>query len=261
MADSQRNHEVVPNPDPSAITTAQIEKAVNNLELRMQARFDGMEKAVQVFHADLTRVPTLLDRSILGLRELLETRIHCMEDDVKSVHAFLDLRGKDIEDRIVHLRELVFDKIEKLSDVSDEKFVALSTQISERDTIKEQTARDVKGAVDAAFAAAKEAVSEQNKSNALSISKSEAAFTKQIDQIGIIITTMAKGIDDKIDDIKARITTIESRKEAANEGVLRTDRSQDRTSSIIGMIIAGSVGTVVIMTAIISVVAFVLARN
>ena len=57
-------------------------------------------------------------------------------------------------------------------------------------------------AVDAALQAAKEAVGEQNKSNALAIAKSEATFTKQIDQIGVLIS-----LDDPSPGIRAEAAT------------------------------------------------------
>ena len=93
---------------------------------------------------------------------------------------------------------------------TDERFRGISVQISERDATVQKDAQNVKAAVDAAFAAQKEAVSEQNKSNALSILKSETGFEKRIDGIGILISAMQKGLDDKIDDLKTRLTAMES---------------------------------------------------
>ena len=95
--------------------------------------------------------------------------------------------------------------MENLKTLHQEKFDSIATQFQERDTRTEQTSRDSKVAVDAALQAAKEAVGEQNKSNALAIAKSEATFTKQIDQIGVLVTSMGKGFDDKVDDIKSRL--------------------------------------------------------
>jgi hypothetical protein len=100
----------------------------------------------------------------------------------------------------------------------EEKFNSVQVQFAERDTRTEQTSKDSKVAVDAALQAAKEAVGEQNKSSTLAIAKSEAATTKQIDQISVIINTMAKGLDDKIDDIKTRLTSIEGRAKGLGDG-------------------------------------------
>jgi hypothetical protein len=131
-----------------------------------------------------------LQREIMMLRELVDTRFSGM-------------------DRAILLLQNMADKSPTINEVyvkHEEKFNSIALQFVERDARTEQTSKDSKVAVDAALQAAKEAVGEQNKSNALSISKSEAAFTKQIDQIGVIISTMTSGLNDKIDDIKNRIT-------------------------------------------------------
>ena len=93
------------------------------------------------------------------------------------------------------LRELLEAKME-------EKLRRIDTQLAERDVERDKASKDVKSAVDAAFAAAKEAVGEQNKSNAAANSKMEASFAKQISTS-----------DDKIDDLKARLGSIEGRGE------------------------------------------------
>jgi hypothetical protein len=101
----------------------------------------------------------------------------------------------------------------------DEKLRRIDTQISERDVERDKASKDVKSAVDAAFAAAKEAVGEQNKSNATANSKMEAAFTKQSDLQGERITANIKTVDDKIDDLKARVGAIEGRRDGKGEGL------------------------------------------
>jgi hypothetical protein len=90
-----------------------------------------------------------------------------------------------------------------------EKFDSIKVQFAERDTRTEQTAAGVKIAVDAALQAAKEAVAEQNRSFALATGKSETATMKQIDALGLAIQTANKGLDDKIADMKDRLTRIE----------------------------------------------------
>ena len=102
------------------LTRADLDTAVAASAAIIYARLDGMDKAVTLFQADLTRVPTSMDRAILGLRKLLTGQI------------------------------------EKLDAVTMQKFVSISQQFVERDTRTEQRAGDTKLAVDAAFAAAKE---------------------------------------------------------------------------------------------------------
>lgn len=141
-------------------------------------------------------------RENFWLRELLETRINAMDEAVRLLQQFAARTPTtmDVQHQTAALREVVM-----------EKFEGIKTQVLERDAQTEKASRDVKSAVDAAFAAAKEAVGEQNKSNTLSIAKSEDGFTKQIDGLAEVIKTTTKGVDDKIADIKDRITVIESK--------------------------------------------------
>jgi hypothetical protein len=250
MAEGMRRpQEILPNPDPSIITTQQIDRAVNNLEEKIGARLNGIDKATDSFHDDLVRVPTLLDRSILGLRELLETRLKCMESDVSGVHKDLAQRGNEIKDQITHLHDLLVSKINELASVTAERFIGVGSQFAERDTRTDQRAGDTKLAVDAAFAAAKEATG-----------KIEAGFTKQIDSMSAMIDTKTKNADDKITDLKDRLTALESRgavldpsfstgissimtemkalREAQNFSGGRVAQNKDNTATIIAIVAA-----------------------
>lgn len=139
-------------------------------------------------------------REITMLRELIETRLDGMDKAIELLQTSTD-----------RFPTIVNDEIKQLQELHEEKFHSIAIQFAERDTRGEQTSRDSKVAVDAALQAAKEAVGEQNKSSALAIAKSEAATTKQIDQIGFLINTTTMGINDKIEDIKTRISTSEGR--------------------------------------------------
>ena len=200
-----------PVPDPTLLTTQQLirevtvlkqylESRVENSENVISARIDGMEKAIEVFQADLTRVPTQLDRAIQSHKELNESEIRSLSSDINRMSLALAHRGEDIREQIVHLRDLSFGKIEELASVTTERFQGVAAQFSERDTRTDQRAGDTKLAVDAAFAAAKEATA-----------KIEAGFTKSIDSILELLKTTMKSSDEKISDLKDRITSIESR--------------------------------------------------
>jgi hypothetical protein len=161
------DHHIVP--DPTTLTTQQIQREASALREAIEARLDGGDKAVVLLQTAFDRFPVVVSTSVKQLQELHQ-----------------------------------------------EKFDSIQVQFRERDTRTEQTSKDSKVAVDAALQAAKEAVGEQNKSSALAIAKSEAATTKQIDQIGSIIATTTKSIDDKIDDMKERLLAIEGRKKGAD---------------------------------------------
>src|ERR1035438_5626536 len=90
---------------------------------------------------------------------------------------------RERDSAVAALRVEVMSEIRRVNDVTDQKFDAVKQQFEERDTRTEQAAQESRISLDAALAAAKEAVGEQNKSNALSIAKSEGATQKQIDAL------------------------------------------------------------------------------
>jgi hypothetical protein len=158
-------------------------------------------------------------REVSAIREVFETKIAAVDARVNLLFDSINARREYITEEITKHQLLQDEKFRSIGIQTDEKFRSISMQFVERDIRSEQSSRDGKVAVDAALQAAKEAVSEQNKSSSLAIAKSEAATTKQIDQIGTIISTMASGLNDKIDDIKSRITIIEGRAKGS-EGIL-----------------------------------------
>ena len=86
--------------------------------------------------------------------------------------------------------EKLFDtKLSGFQNLVEEKFVGVKTEFTMRDI-----------ALSAAFKAAEAAVSQQNASNTVAIDKSGEGFTKQIDSL-----------DEKIDDLKTRLGSLEGR--------------------------------------------------
>jgi transglutaminase/protease-like cytokinesis protein 3 len=101
----------------------------------------------------------------------------------------------------------------------DERLASVGTQFAERDTRSERESRDNKVAVDAAFAAQKEAASEQNKSNTLAISKSEAATSETINKLSELFRTTTDGLASSILDVKDQVRDIRASKSGAAEAV------------------------------------------
>jgi len=156
--------------------------------------------------------PTLLTtqqllRENLWLREVLETRLNGMDKAIELLQSGADKFPARIDEKIASLQQ-----------VHEEKFNSIQLQFKERDVRTEQTAKDSKVAIDAALQATKESSVEQNKSFALATAKSEAGFSKQIDQLGVLIQTTTKAFDDKIDDIKERLTRSEGVGSGTNQG-------------------------------------------
>jgi hypothetical protein len=206
MAAAVRTEPVSPA-NPSQITQQAIDKAIDAAFQIIVARLDAQEKAQDLFQADLTRVPTTVDRQITALRELLEQRLIGIEMDIKGMHRAIDDRDSKTKSQVDHLHALMLSKVEELSSVTTERFLGVAAQFSERDTRTDQRAGDTKLAVDAAFAAAKEATA-----------KIEAGFTKQIDAMISIIDTKTSNLAGGLGDLKESFTRLEARSQGVRSG-------------------------------------------
>lgn len=191
-----------PVPDPTLLTTEALKREIASLKEVVFTRLDGMDKAVSIFREDITRVPT------------------------------------DTDKQIQHLKELVLETFE----VVHEKFRSVQTQFVERDVRVEQTAKDTKIAVDAALTAAEKAVGKQNESFSLSINKSEAATTKQIDQLGQVIQSETKALLGFINDMKDRLNRIEGQDVGKQTAVTTQQTSNTSLVAIIGLAIGTIIG-------------------
>jgi hypothetical protein len=211
-----------PVPDPTLLTTQQLYREVAALRELFETRLNGYDKAIVVLQDIASSQPT--PGIVMAAVQALEKQTSFETRALKELH------------------ESQF----------GEKFSSIETQFRERDTRAEQTAKDNKTSIDAALQAAKEAVSEQNKSNTLAIDKSEAAFTKQIDQIGTLIATTVSAIDGKINDMKERITTIESHGTGALD-----QRTENRNA--FGYVVGG-IGFVVALFSIIGSILFIVSK-
>ena len=170
----------------------------------------------------------MLLRELANLREVLEARFDGNDRIVTMIQSQYDKSSADSALAVTNLRTH-----------HEEKFKSIQTQFSERDTRTEQAAGAVKIAVDAALQAQKEAVGEQNKSSALAIAKSETATTKQIDQIGITIQNTTGNLNDKIDDVKARMNVIDGRTKGTAD-----NKDDSRSSIAIGVSVVMALVTV-----------------
>jgi len=241
----------VPIPDPSLLTTQQLLREISSLKELVFSRFDGFDNARTLLknsidkHIDhLTELQgskiSATDNASVLIRNVIETRLDGMDKAIRLLQDTADKFPARIDEKISALREVHEQKFAAITETHGEKFGSIQTQFKERDVRTEQSSKDSKVAVDAALQAAKEAVGEQNKSSALAIAKSENATTKQIDQLAVLIQTMTKGFDDKIGDVKDRLTRIEGK----GEGTRTQISTQNTSNQYILAIIVGIGGLI-----------------
>jgi hypothetical protein len=203
----------VPRPDPTLLTTSQLLREVAALEAKINTRFDAMDKAVELLQAFANKSPTIdvVAASVVSLEKVCKARLDAISGNIDSLRGESERRLDEAMRETKHAQEL-----------RDEKFLGIYAALEAVKEAVQSRFVQQETALAAAFAAAKEAVAEQNKSNALSITKSETTFTKNIDQLGELVKTMGiaigdkietsnKSANDKIDDLKGRLTALESR--------------------------------------------------
>lgn len=125
-----------------------------------------------------------LTREVNALKSLLELRIDGEADARKAADTSL----QDLKER-----ELV---------------------LIERQRVEQKD--DTKAAVDAALAAAKEAVKEQTIASGLSINKSENATNEQLKQLNVTFTTAVEGVNRTISDLKERVSNVEGTRQGTD---------------------------------------------
>jgi hypothetical protein len=163
----------------------------------------GEPSGLQPAKADPTQLTLdVLHRESLFLKELVFTRLDAMDKAVALFSTNLTRVPTDVDKQVGNLKELLFERFNRVTT----QFEGIQLQFIERDVRTEKSAEDSKIAVDAALQAAKEAVGKQQESNSLAISKSEGATTKQLDQINVNLQTINAALNDKIDDVKNRLT-------------------------------------------------------
>jgi hypothetical protein len=198
--------------DPTPLTTAQLLREIQSLEKLMDQRIDAIEKAVEVAHENLVRVPTEVDKAV------------------------------------GHLRDVVMQKFE----TTEVRFSGIKTQISERDIRVDQAAHETKVAVDAALAAQEKGANKQTETFIMSIAKSEAAIAKQMDQQSQLLVTTTHGLSDKIDDIKDRITRIEGEGRGLKEAETTQKTATMNTVSVIGLVLGTLIGVAGVVIAVVT---------
>lgn len=170
----------------------------------------------------------MLQREISSAREILETRMNCIEENVEHARIQIGDRHKAIATEIEHIATLHDAK----SGTTNERFHSIDTQFRERDERTQKTAELNQKAIDAALQAQKEAANAQTVSLTASITKTETGFTKEIDGIKVLISTGNKTLDDKVIELTRRL----DRGEGSMNG---KQENQSQSNWLVGILVVG----------------------
>ncbi len=151
-----------------------------------------------------------LRREIGNLKERIDIRLESNDKAIQLVQVATD-------SAVLNLHRLITANIETLDKVTLQRFESIATQFSERDKRTEQLSLADKTAIAAALQAQKEAAGAQAESNAVSVLKQEAAFTKLLDQTQALFQTSMSALTTQINDMKSRIDTGEGQSKGAGD--------------------------------------------
>ena len=173
------------------------------------------------------RTTDLLRREIQMLKEVIEQRLDGYDRAITLLQNQVDRDPKPpvLASDIQHLKE----SLVTLGSTVDQRFL-------ERDKRNEQAVRDSKSLVDNTIQSIKDAFAKQNETSQSAISKSEHATAKQKDQIESKFGTEIGAIKGTIDDVKHRLTTLESTKAGMKE-----QRAENKDMTTVAIAIGGLV--------------------
>ena len=144
---------------------------------------------------------------------------------------------------ITATREMAETLIDGLREILDEKFSTVFRQLSLVELQRVEQKADTKAAVDAALTAQKEAVKEQTTASERAIAKSEASTTKQLEQLATTFNTANKALDDKYDDLRDRLTSLESIKQGGKDTLTGIYALAGVTLTVVGLVVAAFIAT------------------
>jgi hypothetical protein len=139
------------------------------------------------------------------------------QDDRRPVPDPTVLTTQALYREVSALQELIEQRIEGATAVIDQQFYKVEQQFELVERQRVEQKKDTKDAVDAALTAQKEAVREQTSASERSIAKSEAATTKQIDQLAVTFASTQSSLLARIDELKERIVEVDRKAEGVTQ--------------------------------------------
>ena len=195
--------------DPTELTNTAVTQAKDDLRRELAGAQMLLAERILRVEAILwdldVRTKAEMSGSINSLEALLVQRIAGLEQIMKMLDGVLKNAPGERDELRARLQNDIAIAVSGLRELHEERFAAIQQQFEERDVRGEQEKKASKEALAAALLAQKESVAQQNDANTTAATKSEASFTKQTDQLVILISTLEKSLTDRITELKERI--------------------------------------------------------
>jgi hypothetical protein len=178
------------------------------------------------------------------MKDYINGQLAVRDERLRGIDEATRLRLSQVTDTHEAIQEDIDRAVGARAAVMEERLRGIDIQFSERDTRAERESRDNKVAVDAAFAAQKEAATKQDEANAKAIDKSERATAETIKTNQELNKATTDGLTKSLDEVKTALTRIESRTVGAQENRTQTGESRTTLVAIVGVITL-VIGTVI----------------
>jgi hypothetical protein len=186
----------------------------------------------------------LTDRAIArlerSLTQYIDGRFSAVEARLDGVDEATRLRLSTVDSLHDEIIGEIESSVGRLRDVMDERFTSVNIRFDERDTRSERESRDNKVAVDAAFAAQKEAAAKQDEANAKAIDKSERATTETIKTNQELNKATTDVLTKGLDEVKLAVAGIVAGKAGGAD-------SRTATYTLIGLIVTVVLGVIAVI--------------
>jgi len=158
----------------------------------------------------------LTDRALARLERTLilyvDGKFEVVDERLRGIDTATGLRLSQVTRTHDSILEDIDRAVGSRASVVEERFRAIEGQFKERDTRSERESRDNKVAVDAAFAAQKEAAAKQDEANAKAIDKSERATAETIKTNQELSRQAIENLTKDVDSLKIAVSRIDSTK-------------------------------------------------
>jgi hypothetical protein len=224
-----------PVPDPTVLTTQQLQLAISSQRDLFETRLDAMDKAIILLQEMANRSPTVGEVYVqFGTK-------------IDNIEKRLDHKYVETATDITHLRDLQSERMSGLEKKIDNQFL-------ERDKRTDQLTLASSTAIAAALQAQKEAAGEAQKSSSAAVSKAETATSDSIRQLQTLFQTSIGAMNTQILDVKSRLDKGEGGQSGQRETILDhrwSKRDERETSADNRGAILGVIGMVVGMAALV----------
>jgi hypothetical protein len=210
---------VTPIPDPTLLTTAAVGIAFSSLKELMFTRLDAMDKAQELYKETVGNELKNCHKELLALETLLTT--------------LSNTRWESLQEKLTTLVGIRIEAKQNEMALINEKFVGVDKRFEERDKRISLQEANFKVIMDEALSSSEKASLKQTETFSATISKTETATSKQIDQQGETIKTSTNGLNDKIEDVRTRLARIEASREGSHDE--RNNRQQSGMFAFAGL--------------------------